>query len=135
MSAPLDEQLRAWGKSLREIDPSMLSHEHAQTVRWFQGEGGTELFVWSEEGRIVHVQLVFARTSIEWIAQKGLQTGTFARGGAIAGGRYDPYLLRVEGDVDVAVARSALTLLEAAPLEAAIVEPLRKALKAALGLP
>lgn len=134
MSAPFDEQLRAWGKSLREIDPSMLAHEPSQNVRWFQGEGGTELFVWSEEGRIVHVQLVFGRTSIEWIAQKGLQAGTFTRGGAIAGGRYDPYLLRPGGDVDPAVAKDALTLLEAAPVESAIVEPMRHALKAALGL-
>ena len=134
MSPPSDEQLQRLGRSLREIDPAALQQvEGADPVRWFLGDGGTELFAWGAPGAAPQqLQLVFARVSLEWSREQGLRTGSFEAGAAISGGRYDPYLLRLGPSVDRRVCRAALTLLEACGVEPPLLAPVREALGAAL---
>ena len=128
---PSDEQLAQWGVSLREIDPtSLLPDEDGARVRWYLGDNGTELFAWSHgEDPPHHLQLVFARVSVEWSTQRGLITGTFKTGGTSSGGRYDPYLLSVGQQVDAEVCLSARKLLDAARIDDAVTAPLVNALK------
>src|SRR5215207_2151140 len=101
MSRPSDELLRRLGRSLREIDPTSLQQEQGEDpVRWFLGDGGTELFAWGAPGAPPrHLQLVFCRVSLEWTREEGLRTGSFDAGAAVSGGRYDPYLLRLAASV------------------------------------
>src|SRR5262249_19045238 len=99
---------------------------------WFLGEDGTELFAWNAPGKPPHhVQLVFARVSVEWDGQKGLATGSFPTTSAIAGGRYDAYVLTLANTIDVEVCRAALRLLQASAIERAVCGPLVAALEAA----
>ncbi len=128
---PSDERLAQWGVSMREIDPSSLvPDEDGAKVRWFLGDNGTELFVWShEEAEPHHLQLVFARVSVEWSTQRGLLTGTFAASGTSSGGRYDPYLLSVGQQVDAEVCASALKLLEFCTLDPKVIANLVDALR------
>ncbi|MBK7858892.1 MAG: hypothetical protein IPJ65_09795 [Archangiaceae bacterium] len=138
MSKPTPEQLKAWGASLREIDPTSLVQEEGLKVQWYLGDSATELYCWvHDDGRPDHLQLVFSRVSVEWSEKKGLTTGTFQTGGSMAGGRYDPYLLSVGKEVDLEVCEAALVLLTASsiaqPLYAPMVEAVRKALAAAPG--
>ncbi|MFZ5471792.1 MAG: hypothetical protein ACOZIN_20375 [Myxococcota bacterium] len=131
MSAPTEQQLLAWGKSLREIDPATLvPDEEGAQVRWFLGESATELFAWSHaEQPPHHLQLVFAHVSVEWSQRAGLSTGTFSRGAATAGGRYDTYLMHSGGRVDLDVCKAALVLLSASSVERPLVEPLLRTLE------
>ena len=110
---PTAEQIEQWGLSLRQIDPqSLLPDEEGATVCWYLGDNGTELFVWTHPGKPPHhVQLVFARVSVEWSVEHGLSTGTFKSGSSTSGGRYDPYLLSVGQQVDEEVCEFALQLL------------------------
>jgi hypothetical protein len=135
MKRPSDDQLQRLGKSLREIDPSNLQQEpDAGRVRWFLGEGGTELFAWMHEDAASphHVQLVFAEVSVEWVQGRGLVTGRFHANAAIAGGRYDPYLMAEGVSVDPDVCRAAITLLRASPIEHRLLQPLNRAMELAL---
>ncbi|MBX5483591.1 MAG: hypothetical protein IRZ16_17350 [Myxococcaceae bacterium] len=129
MSRPSSEQLRRLGRSLREIDPKMLdAHDDEGPVRWFLGENGTELVAWIDEaGAPHHIQLVFSRVSVEWTG-RALATGTFDLHGSTAGGRYDPYLLRMAGGLDPEVCEAALELLRAADIDPVVKEPLLGAL-------
>jgi hypothetical protein len=125
MNKPTPENLKAWGASLREIDPSSLVQEEGLKVRWYLGESSTELYCWVHpDGRPDHLQLVFARVSVEWGEKKGLTTGTFQAGGSMAGGRYDPYLLSVGKEVDREMCEAALTLLKASTIDAGLVKPM-----------
>jgi hypothetical protein len=128
-----EEQLRRLGQSLREIDPATLQHDPEEgMIRWFQGEAATELTLWlDDDGRTRHAELVFARVQVEW-SEAGLSTGTFTHQSSTAGGRYDTYLLEVSGSLDRQVAESALVLLDASDVDAAVREPLCQALRAAL---
>lgn len=135
MSRPSDDQLRTLGASLREIDPSTLARDDdGSKVRWFLGENATELFTWSHGEREDphHLQLVFARVSIEWSDKKGLTTGTFKGGSSALGGRYDPYLLSIGKQIDRDVCKAALVLLDASPLKGRLTAPLVSAIEAAL---
>lgn len=134
MIAPNQDLLQRLGRSLREIDPSMLHPDPEEgPVRWFQGEGGTEITAWTDaDGKPHHVQLVFTRVSVEWSVARGLLTGAFDKKGSTAGGRYDPYLLQVGAGVDPDVCRAALILIEASDISADVREPLRTALIRAL---
>ena len=133
MSQPSADQLKTWGTSLREIDPSSLMQDDGLKVRWFLGDNATELYCWVRpDGRPDHVQLVFARVSVEWSEQKGLTTGTFQAGGSMAGGRYDPYLLSVGKEVDREVCQAALTLLGSSSIDQALCKPMVDALNAAV---
>ncbi len=134
MSRPAEDQLLRYGQSLREIDPTtLLPDEEGAVVRWFLGDNGTELFAWNHPPHAPHhIQLVFARISVEWVASSGLTTGAFAASTATAGGRYDPYLLTIEAAVDPEVCRAALVLLGACKIDAEISGPLIKALEGAL---
>jgi hypothetical protein len=129
---PTDEQLEGWGASMREIDPSsLIPDEDGAKVRWYLGDNGTELFAWSHGDAVPHhLQLVFARVSVEWSTQAGLITGTFKTGGTSSGGRYDPYLLSVGQQIDAEVCKSARTLLDATRIEEEVIAPLVAALKA-----
>jgi hypothetical protein len=130
MNKPTSELLKAWGASLREIDPSSLvQDESGLKVRWYLGDSGTELYCWVHpDGRPDHLQLVFSRVSVEWSEKKGLTTGTFQSGGSMAGGRYDPYLLSVGKEVDLDVCEAATTLLSASPIDASLSKPMVEAL-------
>ncbi len=130
-----EEGLQKLGRSLREIDPSTLQHDPEEgRVRWFQGEGATELTLWvDEEGRTRHAELIFSRVQIEWGESGQLTSGTFTNQSSTAGGRYDTYVLEVTGRLDEEVARAALTLLEASSVDRSVTEPLCGALRAALG--
>lgn len=134
MSKPTPEQLKAWGASMREIDPSSLMHDDGLEVRWFLGDNATELYCWMRaDGQPDHMQLVFSRVSIEWSDQKGLTTGTFQAAGSMAGGRYDPYLLSVGKEVDLEVCEAAIVLLQSSTaVDAAIAKPMIDALSAVL---
>lgn len=116
MTPPSEAQLVRIGESLREIDPSTLQQDDDEgPVRWFLGDSGTEIFAWLDgEGRAQHVQLVFARVSVDWSLSEGLKTGSFSGGSAIAGGRYDGYLMQVAQRADPDVCRAALTMMRAA---------------------
>lgn len=129
-SRPSDDQLRKLGASLREIDPSTLQSDPEEgTVRWFLGDSGTEIFVWLHQLQPPHhIQLVFARVSVEWSAKGGLLTGTFKESASMLGGRYDPYLLTLGRVVDPEVCRAAVLLLSAASLPEPVLDPLRTAL-------
>ena len=132
MMRPTDENLRKWGASLREIDPSMLAEDEEGPVRWFLGDNGTELFVWALPGHPPHhIQLVFARVSVEWELKKGLATGRFSSNVSTMGGRYDPYLLNVAHSVDPEVCRAALTLLSEARIDPTVLSTLLRALEGA----
>ena len=134
MSRPTEENLRKWGASLREIDPSMLAEDDEGPVRWFLGDNATELFVWVIPGQPPHhIQLVFARVSVEWEMKKGLSTGSFSSNVSTMGGRYDPYLLNVAHAVDPEVCRAALTLLGEARVDSNVVATLVRALEGAVG--
>lgn len=128
---PSDDQLRVMGGTLREIDPSALQADPDDgAVRWFLGDNGTEIFAWVHGGETPHhIQLVFARVSVEWSQKAGLMTGTFSAAAATAGGRFDPYLLTVGKHVDPEVCRAALRLLSAANIDAKVVQPLAQALE------
>jgi len=128
---PSDDQLRSMGGTLREIDPSTLQSDPEEgAVRWFLGDNGTEIFAWTHDSEAPHhIQLVFARVSVEWNTKTGLLTGTFNAGSSTAGGRYDPYLLTVGRQVDPEVCRAALALLSATSIDAKIVQPLTRALE------
>lgn len=130
---PTADQLQQWGASLREIDPSSLNKdEDGALVRWFLGDNGTELFAWCHEaGPPHHLQLVFARVSVEWEGQRGLTTGSFKAGSSTAGGRYDPYLLSTGAQTNAEVCRSALALLKASKVPAELLSPLLAALEKA----
>lgn len=130
---PTDEQLAQWGASLREIDPeSLIPDEDGGKVRWFLGDNGTELFCWAVgEAPPHHLQLVFARVSVEWSVSRGLVTGTFKSGGTSSGGRYDPYLLSVGQQIDTEVCDLALALLKCSALAQAVISPLITALEQA----
>ncbi len=134
MSAPGKDVLERLGASLREIDPGSLQADaDGSEVHWFLGEDGTELFAWRHPGKPTHhVQLVFARVSVEWDTQKGLATGKFPSTSAIAGGRYDAYVLTLASTVDVEVCRAALTLLARSTVDREFSGPLRAALEAAV---
>ncbi len=136
---PSDEQLQKWGASLREIDPSALQpdeDEDGGAVRWFLGDGGTEIFAWSKEAAPPHhVQLVFARVSVEWSTRDGLKTGAFAGGSSTAGGRYDPYLLTVGARADAEVCRAALVLINSSPIDQLVKAAIQKALEESLPTP
>jgi hypothetical protein len=127
---PSDDQLALWGASMREIDPgSLLPDEDGAKVRWFLGDNGTELFVWSHaDAAPHHLQLVFARVSVEWSTDRGLITGTFKSGGTSSGGRYDPYLLSTGEQTDLEVCESARKLLEKCTVDPAVLAPLVAAL-------
>ncbi len=129
---PSRDQLQKWGTSLREIDPSsLIPDEDGARVHWYLGENGTELFAWSHgEQPPHHLQLVFARVSVEWTNEKGLITGTFKSGATSSGGRYDPYLLSVGQQVDPEVCDFALQLLDCARVNEATIAPLVTALRA-----
>lgn len=131
---PSDEQLRNMGGTLREIDPSTLQSDPDEgAVRWFLGDNGTEIFAWTRGAEPPHhIQLVFARVSVEWNQKTGLMTGTFNTGSSTAGGRYDPYLLNLESHVDPDVCRAALRLLSAASIDVRVVQPLSQALEQVL---
>lgn len=132
MSRPSDDLLRKWGASLREIDPSMLAENDEGPIRWFLGDNGTELFVWALPGQPPHhLQLVFARVSVEWEAKRGLATGSFSSQASTMGGRYDPYLLNVAHVIDPEVCRAALTLLNEAKIDPAVLTTLVRALEVA----
>lgn len=128
---PTDEQLRQMGGTLREIDPSTLQADPEEgKVRWFLGDSGTEIFAWTHDDRAPHhIQLVFARVSVEWNQKSGLMTGTFNAAASTAGGRYDPYLLTMGANVDPEVCRAALRLLSSASIDARVIEPLTTALE------
>jgi hypothetical protein len=128
---PTPEELERWGQSLREIDPSTLAQDEKEgPVRWFLGDDGTELFVWQRpDSPPHHLQLVFARVSVDWDAQKGLVTGSFDSMSATAGGRFDAYLLTLAALPDPAVCNAALLLLAAAPLAPEIAQSLMIALE------
>ncbi len=128
---PSDEQLKSMGGTLREIDPSTLQSDPEEgAVRWFLGDNGTEIFAWTHgDGPPHHIQLVFARVSVEWNQKTGLLTGTFNASSATSGGRYDPYLLTVGRQVDPEVCRAALRLLSAATIDSQVVRPLARALE------
>lgn len=130
MTRPTDEQLKKLGASLREINPSTLQQDPDEGhVRWFLGDAGTELFVWNHDQKAPHhIQLVFARVSVEWSESRGLVTGTFSSGGSTSGGRYDTYLMHVGTYADPEVCAAALSLLAASPLD----ESVRKALEVPL---
>ncbi|MFL5319503.1 MAG: hypothetical protein ACJ790_07585 [Myxococcaceae bacterium] len=130
MNRPTDEQLQKLGASMREINPSTLQQDPEEgNVRWFLGDNGTELFVWNQEQKPPHhIQLVFARVSVEWSDNRGLVTGTFSSGSSTSGGRYDAYLMHVGTYADPEVCAAALILLQASPIE----ESVRKALEAPL---
>lgn len=129
---PSKEQLQQWGTSLREIDPSsLIPDEDGARVHWYLGDNGTELFAWSHGAAVPHhLQLVFARVSVEWTSDKGLITGTFKSGSTSSGGRYDPYLLSVGQQVDPEVCGLALALLDCARIDDAVIRPLVAALRA-----
>ncbi|MBX7115842.1 MAG: hypothetical protein K1X64_16050 [Myxococcaceae bacterium] len=131
MIRPTDEQLKQWGLSLREIDPSSLvPDEDGSQVRWFLGDNATEFFVWFHpESGPHHLQLVFSRVSVEWDNKRGLVTGTFKDGSSAMGGRYDPYLLSIGQRVDLDVCSAALVLLGAATVDASLRAPLLQALQ------
>lgn len=133
---PSPEQLAAWGASLRQIDPgSLIPDEDGARVHWYLGDNGTELFAWSHgDAPPHHLQLVFARVSVEWSQPRGLITGTFKTGSTSSGGRYDPYLLSVGQQVDADVCDSALLLLNKSSLEAKVTGPLVSALAQAAAL-
>lgn len=137
MSTPSPTQLSTWGASLREIDPdSLIPDEDGAKVRWFLGDNGTELFVWSHgEAAPHHLQLVFARVSVEWETGKGLMTGTFRSQGSSTGGRYDPYLLSIGQTVDLEVCAAASTLLAASKVPPELRRPLDEALTQASATP
>jgi hypothetical protein len=137
LSKPSDEQLQKIGQSLREIDPTtLIPDEEGARVRWFLGDNGTEIFAWNHgPAPAHHIQMVFSRVSVEWVAQTGLTTGTFATGSSTAGGRYDPYLLTVGSNIDPEVCRAALVLLGTTKIDEAVSGPLIKALEAALSAP
>lgn len=128
---PSKEQLAQWGTSLREIDPgSLIPDEDGARVHWYLGDNGTELFAWSHgDAGPHHLQLVFARVSVEWTVDRGLVTGTFKSGSTSSGGRYDPYLLSVGQQVDPEVCDLALTLLDSARVDEAVIAPLLTALR------
>lgn len=128
-SRPTPENLKVWGASLREIDPSSLVQDDGLRVRWYLGDNATELYAWTQpDGRPDHLQLVFSRVSVEWSDKKGLTTGTFQSGGSMAGGRYDPYLLSVGKEVDLDVCEAAVTLLRASAIDVALCKPMLEAL-------
>ncbi len=131
---PTPEQLELWGASLREIDPgSLVPDEDGATVHWYLGDNGTEVFAWTHAGQAPHhVQLVFARVSVEWSVDLGLITGTFQSGSSTSGGRYDPYMLSVGQQVDAEVCRYALMLLQKATIDADSIVPLITALERAV---
>ena len=130
---PTPEQLEQWGASLREIDPgSLVPDEDGAQVHWYRGDNGTEVFSWAHPGQAAHhVQLVFARVSVEWSVELGLRTGTFRSGSSTSGGRYDPYLLSVGQQVDDEVCHFALALLRKATIDATGIGPLVSALEQA----
>lgn len=134
MNRPTDEQLQRLGASLREINPATLQQDPEEgKVRWFLGDGGTELFVWSHDDKPPHhLQLVFARVSVEWSDLRGLVTGTFASGASTSGGRYDAYLMHVGTFADPEVCQAALTLLKASPLDEQVRSALERPLTEAL---
>ena len=115
MSRPSEELLAKLGASVREINPSTLQQDPEDgDVRWFLGDNGTELFVWTHPGKPPHhIQLVFARVSVEWSEQRGLVTGTFTAGSSTSGGRYDAYLMHVGNVADPEVCLAAVSLLAA----------------------
>lgn len=133
MSRPSDDLLRKWGASMREIDPAMLAENDEGPIRWFLGDNGTELFVWALPGHPPHhLQLVFARVSVEWELKKGLSTGSFSSQSSTMGGRYDPYLLNVAHVIDPEVCRAALLLLNEAKIDPAVLATLIRALEVAV---
>lgn len=134
---PTDEQLLQWGASMREIDPSsLIPDEDGAKVRWYLGDNGSELFAWSHgDAAPHHLQLVFARVSVEWSTQRGLITGTFKAGGTSSGGRYDPYLLSVGQQIDLEVCASARRLLDGTRIHEEVIAPLVAALEKASALP
>ena len=131
MIRPTDEQLKQWGLSLREIDPSsLIPDEDGSQVRWVLGDNATELFAWSHpDAGPHHLQLVFSRVSVEWDTTRGLVTGTFRDGSSAMGGRYDPYLLSIGQRVDLDVCSAALVLLGAATVDESFRAPLLQALQ------
>ncbi len=135
MTRPTDEQLRRMGGSLREIDPgALVPDDDGSNVRWFLGDGATELFTWTHAGKPPHhIQLVFARVSAQWDERSGLSTGTFQGEPSTAGGRFDPYLVTMATRIDPDVCRAALTLLQASPLSSEVIGPLVHSLEQALG--
>ena len=56
MSQPTPDMLKAWGASLREIDPtSLVQEESGLKVRWYLGDSSTELYCWVHpDGRPDH---------------------------------------------------------------------------------
>jgi hypothetical protein len=101
-------------------------------VRWYLGANGCEVFAWLHPGKPAHhVQLVFARVSVEWSQREGLKTGTFQETSSTAGGRYDPYLLTHGKVIDPEVVRAALVLLKGSQIDPAVGAPLVTALERA----
>jgi hypothetical protein len=137
MSRPTDEELKRLGATLREIDPSSLAADpEGSVVRWFLGGEGTEIYVWTHPSSPPHhVQLVFARVSVEWSNKRGLVTGTFRDAPTTSGGRYDSYILMVGAQVDPEVCEAALVLLESSTVDRSAIGPLLDVLRQGPGTP
>jgi hypothetical protein len=129
-------ELQALGSSLREIDPSALQSDPDEgDLRWFQGEQGTELFIWARLQGVDHVQLVLQDQTVDWNERTGVSTGHLSLGAAPLGGRYDRYVVQPARGQDLTLCRAALTLLQASPLAAEAAERFVRALAVLLDEP
>jgi hypothetical protein len=116
---------RCLGRSLREIDPSVLQKGLRKGLRWFQGMNDTNLFSWFDpvNGSVVQQQLVFLDHVVEWAGDAAVRTGSVrpderAMQGDVAWIKAE--LLDFDPMTDPSVLSQARAVLESSQIDAAV---------------
>jgi len=114
------------GRRLREIDRRFLQqNQPGQTLRWFQGGPGCDMFIWSTpRGDVERAQLVFDWKVVEWTAAQALRTGRVEEPPVDKGERGHPMaqVYNLAAPPDKEVLTQARRLLRAAQLPPEIVQ-------------
>ncbi len=135
MTAPATpRQLEELGRSLREIRADYLREENGESVRWYQGRAGTDLFAWLDtSARVTRVQLTFSRSVVEWEPGAGLRTGRMDASFGGGPGRFDTYLIRPDDSAQLGILRAARDLLRVSQVDRGLAAPLLAELDRVLG--
>lgn len=109
------------GESLHEINSSVMADEKKGNVRWWQGKGDTNIFVWSDEQGIYQLQIVFMDSILEWKRGSDMRQGELKGEAAKPGlGRVDPHYIVFYEDQDCGLLEKALSLITSSSVEAGV---------------
>lgn len=71
---PILDRLATRGERLREIACTSQRGEPGVSQRWFQGPSGCDLFLWSDQGGLLQLQLTVGERAVEWTRGGSVRT-------------------------------------------------------------